>query len=222
MTTYSRTVTFSALLALVSSALCLVVLGVLHILSPEFDPSWRMVSEYANGEYSWLLSVFFVLWGFSSFALAYVLQPYLASRKAKIGLALLIVGGIGEWMAAIFDIQHSLHGLASFLGIGGSLVGATIISRQLAVHKAWESRRAVFRNLVVAMWLSIVLMAGSFIVLIATYASSGADMTAASNEITTLPEGVIALVGWANRLVIVTFLAWLGAAAYFALQLHKK
>jgi len=29
------------------------MLASLHALSPEFDPSWRVVSEDANGKYGW-------------------------------------------------------------------------------------------------------------------------------------------------------------------------
>jgi hypothetical protein len=42
----------------------------LHILTQEFDPSWRMISEYALGHYGWLLSLTFLAWGFSTWALA--------------------------------------------------------------------------------------------------------------------------------------------------------
>jgi len=36
-------------IAIGASAAALMLLASLHVLSPEFDPSWRMVSEYANG-----------------------------------------------------------------------------------------------------------------------------------------------------------------------------
>ena len=36
----------------------ILLLASLHVLSPEFAPSWRMVSEYAFGQYGWVLSVF--------------------------------------------------------------------------------------------------------------------------------------------------------------------
>lgn len=36
------------------------LLAALHLLSPEFPPSWRMVSEYAFGHYPWVLSLMFL------------------------------------------------------------------------------------------------------------------------------------------------------------------
>ena len=41
------------------TALSCAALIVLHVVSPEFAPSWRMVSEYANGGYPWLLLLVF-------------------------------------------------------------------------------------------------------------------------------------------------------------------
>jgi len=40
-------------ITLVASATSLLPLATLHVLSPEFDPSWRMVREYAIGGYKW-------------------------------------------------------------------------------------------------------------------------------------------------------------------------
>src|SRR5687768_12229497 len=96
-------------IALGTAAATVVLLGVLHILSPEFDPAWRMVSEYANGSYGWVLSLLFAAWGVSSLALAYYLRPQLKTRGGKIGLALLVLAGVGQVLAAIFDINHPLH-----------------------------------------------------------------------------------------------------------------
>ncbi|HEU0202629.1 MAG TPA: hypothetical protein VFR86_19630, partial [Burkholderiaceae bacterium] len=46
-----------AIAAAAISAFCLIAL---HIVSPEFEVSWRMVSEYANGKYGWLLTAVFL------------------------------------------------------------------------------------------------------------------------------------------------------------------
>ena len=39
----------AAYVAVLSVAVSCVSLVLLHVVSPEFAPSWRMVSEYANG-----------------------------------------------------------------------------------------------------------------------------------------------------------------------------
>ena len=52
----------------------------------------------------------------------------------------------------------------------------------------------------------------TFGILISTFMSSGAEMTGEAP--TTLPEGVIALVGWANRFLIVVYCAWIMLVAW--------
>ena len=46
----------AARLSIAAAGACLLLLASLHVLSPEFDPSFRVVSEYANGQYGWVLS----------------------------------------------------------------------------------------------------------------------------------------------------------------------
>src|SRR2546423_12010819 len=59
-----------ALLAIVAAVATLLLLAGLHILSPEFDPSLRMVSEYALGHYRWVLSLVFLARGIRPWALS--------------------------------------------------------------------------------------------------------------------------------------------------------
>src|SRR5947209_13437089 len=93
-----------ALLAIVAAVATLLLLASLHILSPEFDPSFRMVSEYALGHYGWVLSLMFLAWGMSSWALAVVIWSQVNTVAGKVGLWFLVIAGIGEALASIFDI----------------------------------------------------------------------------------------------------------------------
>src|SRR6266704_2425629 len=95
-----------ALLAIVAAAAALLLLASLHILSSEFDPSWRMVSEYALGHSGWVLSLMFLAWGISTWALAVALWSQVKTRAGKIGLWFLVIAGIGEALASVFDITH--------------------------------------------------------------------------------------------------------------------
>ncbi len=56
----------AARLSIGAVAATLLLLASLHILSPAFDPSFRMVSEYALGQYGWVLSLMFLAWGISA------------------------------------------------------------------------------------------------------------------------------------------------------------
>lgn len=54
--------------AILTTVATILLLAALHILSPEFSPSWRVISEYALGHYAWVLSLMFLFWGVSSWA----------------------------------------------------------------------------------------------------------------------------------------------------------
>jgi hypothetical protein len=90
----------AAYLAAFATAVSCVSLVALHVVSPEFAPSWRMASEYANGRQPGLLALVFGGWAMSSFALVMALWPLSNSRLGMVGLAFLAMAGIGQSMAA--------------------------------------------------------------------------------------------------------------------------
>ena len=210
----------SSLLAIGMSVAVLVLLAILHSLSPEFNPAWRMVSEYANGKYPMILSAMFFLWGAASWALAYMLWPHMQTTAGKIGLVFLILAGVGEAMAAVFDINHKLHGLSAMIGIPSLSIAAMLISVALIRTESWAIARTSLLWTANLTWVSILLMAIAFAVMMATYAQAGGDMSANAEVVTTLPDGVIALVGWANRFLIVVYCAWVMTVAWQALKLN--
>jgi len=211
----------AARLGIAASTAVLLSLASLHLLSPEFDPSWRMVSEYANGQYGWVLSLMFIAWAISSWALAFAIWSQVGTRAGQIGLVFLIAAGIGEAMASVFDINHPLHGLAALIGIGSLPVAALSISVSLGRTEAWFAARKLLLWTANLTWLSILLMAVAFAVLILTYTRAGGDMTAGA-AVTALPPGVIAFVGWANRLLIFAYCAWVATVAWQAIKLRKQ
>jgi len=210
-----------ARVAIGTSVAVLVLLAILHILSPEFSPAWRMVSEYANGKYAWVLSLLFFLWGAGSLALAYTLGPHLQTSAGKIGLFFLIAAGIGEAMAAVFDINHKLHSLSAMIGIPGLSIAAMLISVALVRTEPWSIARTSLLWTANLTWVSILLMGIAFAVMMATYAQAGGDVSANAEVVTTLPKGIIALVGWANRFLIVVYCAWVMTVAWYAIKLNQ-
>jgi hypothetical protein len=104
-------------LSIVATVISTVALISLHFLSPEFGPSWRMVSEYANGRFEWVLFTFFAFWGISVWCIAYILWSRVTSIPARVGVILLFVSGLGEILAGFFNVNHPQHGTAGALGI---------------------------------------------------------------------------------------------------------
>ena len=210
-----------AWLAIATSVAVIALLAGLHILSSEFDPAWRMVSEYANGQYGWVLSLMFFFWGLSSWALAYALWSQAQTTAGKVGLAFLVAAGIGEAMASVFDVNHSLHGLSALIGIPSLSIAAMLISVSLSRTQAWSRVKKSLLWTANLTWISVVLLIVSFIVMIVTYTQSGGDMNTTVVP-TSLPEGVIALVGWANRFLIVVYCIWVMTVAWQAIKVYGQ
>lgn len=213
-----RTAPLAARLALVADAATLLLLASLHVLSPEFAPSWRMVSEYALGRYGWVLSLMFLAWGISSWALAVSLWPQVSSRAGKVGICLLVVAGLGEAMAAVFDITHdSGHSIAGVLGMGGFPIAAILLSVSLGRASGWRSVKRPLLWLAHLSWISIVLLGATLALMTAQVVQIYGHLPA--HAPTALPAGVLGLDGWADRLYILSACAWLAVAAVRAVRL---
>jgi hypothetical protein len=218
VTTISQT---EARLAITASAAVLLLLASLHVLSPEFDPSWRMVSEYANGQYGWVLSLMFASWAVSSWSLAFAIWSQVGTRTGKISLVFLIAAGIGEAMASVFDINHPLHDLAGMIGIGSLPFAAMLISVSLGRTQPWSIAKKPLLFTANLTWISVILLAATFAVMIGTFIQSGAEIDPQAT-ITTLPLGVIGLVGWTNRFLILAYCVWVMTVAWQAIRVYAK
>jgi hypothetical protein len=193
---------YAAILSIAVSAASLVVL---HFVSSEFSPSWLMVSEYANGNHKWLLTIVFAAWAVSSFALAAALWPLWTMTLGKIGLVFLLLAGAGQLMGALFDINHKLHGPAAMIGIPSLCVAAILLTialsriQNIAAPPIWSAHLP---------WISFVLMLGAFALFFSALKAAGVDMSGQSGPLKELPEGVSGFVGWANRLLFAASYLW--------------
>lgn len=202
-------------LAIAATALSAVSLLLLHPLSPDFDPSWRMVSEYANGRYSWLLAVVFSAWSISSFALLVALWPLPATTAGRFGLFFLALAGVGQAMGALFDINHPLHGPAAMIGIPSLCIAAVLITPAVArtgagVLPLWTAHLP---------WISFALMLGTLGLFFSNLRTAGVDMAGRTTPLAALPEGVVGgYAGWANRLLFVSSYVWTALASCAVLK----
>jgi hypothetical protein len=196
---------FAARLSLTSAVVALVSLASLHVLSPEFDPSRRAVSEYALGQYAWLLSLMFVAWGLSAWALAFAIRSQVRGIGGSVGLVFLVVAGIGEAMASVFDVSWpQLHGLSAAIGIPSLPIAAVLISVSLGRTQTWHPARRILLWAANLTWISLALLA---IVILSSTAKLGSGQ---------------ALIGWPNRLLIVAYSAWVITVAWQALRVRSK
>lgn len=214
----SRPAAFSAIAA---ACAALLLLASLHVLSPEFSPAWRMVSEYGNGNYEWVLSLMFLSWGLSSVALAYAIRSQATTRLGKFGLVFLVIAGVGDVMGGVFDINHDPgHSIAGALGIIGLPIAAVSISVSLGRTEPWSPVRSALLWTANLTWVSVVLLALTFIVMIATFMHVQGGLPTQVPQ--AIPPGVVALVGWANRLLVVSYCGWVIAVAWQAIRISQS
>jgi hypothetical protein len=207
--------------AIAAAVVTTLLLVCLRVLSPEFDPSYRMISEYALGGYGWVLSMTFLAWGISSCSLALAIRSRVRTRGGRVGVAFLVVAGLGQAMASVFDIRNdTMHSLAGALGILGMPVAAVLVTVSLIRDPDWTPVRQRLLVLAHLVWISRILLVGTLGLLVWSFMANYGSLP--SQAPPALPHGVIGLVGWADRLLVVVDCSWVAVVAAHAIRLHAK
>ena len=212
----------AAWFAIFTTLLAVLLLAALHILSPEFSPSWRMISEYALGRYGWLLSLMFLCSGVGCWALALAIRPEIRTNAGKLGLLLLFISGTGGVLAAFFDVNRPVgHGIAGLLGVVSFPISALLLSVALGRNEAWRSNRKRLLRLANLSWISVVLLIATLaIMIIQLRVANGGHLPQHAPR--SLPSGVLPLAGWADRMIVLSNWAWVFLAAYRAIRVRRN
>ena len=210
-----------AQLVLVTAGLALLLLLGLHVASPEFDPGWRMISEYALGRHNGLLLAFFLAWGCSSLLLSALLWQEVSSGWGKLGVGFLLLSAVGEFMGGVFNLKHRLHGLAFGLGVPSLPVAALLIGHHLAGRAGWSAHEHTIILASHATWVSVVLMAVAMAVMFAGFRKAGIAMGPDAQAPERVPPGVLALGGYANRVLVLCSVGWLMLMAWVFLSTRQ-
>lgn len=198
--------TFMAYSTMALGVISLLSLLTLHFVSTEFKPNFRMISEYALGNYKWMLTLFFICWGLCSILSGCILWNEVTTFWSKLGVTLVFVTGVGAIMGGLFDVQHKLHGLSFGIGVPFLPIGALLITYHL-IHKAkWQQYSIPLLVSSHAIWVSLVLMALSMFLLFSSLKSAGIPYGPDAAPLSVLPKGVIGINGCANRLLVVCYL----------------
>jgi len=207
----------AARVSFAAAATFVVLLIALHFIEPEFDPSWRFISEYELGRFGWVMSLAFLCLAISYVTLFIAIRLQLRTIAGRIGLALLLVSAVGLAMAGIFttdpittspeDATTSgmLHGVGGSLGIAMTFAAA-IISWNLARNPSWSSaRRALLWTASIAVACTI----GFIVYLIVALPSDGMF-------------GPAVLAGGIGRIEILAYSAWLMVVSSKAIRVHGQ
>ncbi|HQQ97068.1 MAG TPA: DUF998 domain-containing protein [Cyclobacteriaceae bacterium] len=204
----------AVLLSIASGIMQILLLAALHFLSPKFDPTWRVISEYALGQFSWVLSLMFITGALNVWALVYSLKNEIITKSGRVGLVFLIISGIGTALAAVFEIPHPLHNIAGLLGVLGLPLGAMLVSISISRMPRWMNAKNVILWTANLTWIGLAVFVVSMIVLMVTYARAGGDMSIKPDAIEkVLPHGTIAYNGIANRILVLLTPLWTIAVA---------
>ena len=214
VTATSRT---AAHLSLAAAATFLVLLAALHFIKPELDPSWRVISEYALGDYGWIMVTAFLSLALSCVSLFVPIRSQIRTLGGKIGLAFLLVAAAGLVIAAIFTTDPitasqdeltthgNLHALGAALGTAFP-IAAALIGLSLARNRAWSPARRSLLWAASLAWIGFLVFTLSMVVMFPDDGTFGPDV----------------LIGWPNRFMMVAYSAWLMVVAWQAVKLRRQ
>jgi hypothetical protein len=190
-------VAIAAVTALVAGGITAGLIALLHVLEPEYDPSWRMISEYSVGRYGWVMRVAFVTMAISPGAMCVALWPF--GGAWTIGLAAVALGALG---AAFIDADPIMtpRAQATPIGRAHTVLGIVLLAGfpPAALFAGVGVAGALGWTLAIA---SAVPWAGLVWFLIAAAPAHGQG---GSPEIR---------IGWPDRFCLLAYLAWVVLAA---------
>jgi hypothetical protein len=203
----------AATVSLAAIGLSALLIIALHYIKPELAPSWRMLSEYANGSNGWIMKIAFWLMALSNFALAIALYNRAGTFAAKIGIGLHVIVALALIGAGLFDMDPitikpelatrngQLHGLTAMVGVPGQVLAALTLAWGLTRSgQVFESSGLVLVG--VALTTLVCLSAMFGYLALALPANGG--------------FGPTVMAGWLNRLVVASSVVWLATAAWMA------
>lgn len=142
----------AATIAIVGGIAFMVLVGLLHVLESNFDPTWHFISEYELGRYGFLMHLAFVALATSLAATAVSLWSQPRTQLGYIGLAGFMLAAIGILMAGVFttdsittpqnamDFSGNMHILGAALDY--SPVAMLLLSISLWRKRAWRPMRS--------------------------------------------------------------------------------
>lgn len=190
-------------ISLASAAAFAAIVVLLHFLRPELDPSWRMISEYEDGRWGVLMRLAFICLSASCLALAAILWRHVWAFAD----ALFILAGSGPLIAAVFAPDAIMAPRSAKTAAGGwHAVGGTLfilgfpVAVSLITASAGGPLFAPLRSWLP--WLSAVVWLGFLAFLAAAAMYRTADVGSLAMKI-----------GWPNRFLAFTYVAWIVVVA---------
>jgi hypothetical membrane protein len=189
---------------IVGVAIFVLAVLALHVLQPGLNPLDDAVSYYVHGKSGWLLTVGLIALGFGSLCLVFGLDRTTGGRWATTGRWLVGVWAVGVLLAGVFpadppghwneppSLPGMIHGNAAILAILVLPLGALCLARSFRHDQRWRRDASLLLVLAVAAAISLILFMAS---LVPVFVRPGPPI----------------LLGLSERILLVTYSAWLAA-----------
>jgi hypothetical protein len=138
--------------------------------------------------------------------LALALVQIVSGLWGYLGTALLFISGVGAVLGGLFNVNHNKHGLAFALGVPPLPIAALILNYHLLNSKVITETNSLLAAH--ATWVSVILMGISMMLMFSGFKKAGVTWDKDSPPPTEVPKGVIALGGYANRLLVFCYIFW--------------
>jgi hypothetical protein len=155
----------AALASIAAGCLFALLLLGLHLVEPEFDPTWRFVSEYALGSAGWMMTLAFLSLAISLLTAALSVIRHIHTIFGFIGLIILVIAAAGFLLAAAFQTDpittaadaYTLSGRIHVFGasLDYSPVGMLLTGWALSRTNRWRHLR---RPLMITASIAFLLM----------------------------------------------------------------
>jgi hypothetical protein len=205
----------TAKITLIASIAYLIILALLHVIKPEVTPSWQTLSIYARGDWGWVGQLAYCLLGLTHIGMFFTLRRQVKSRYGKVGLVFLLIAGIGGIFGGIgvsdplntpqdqATVSGQIHAIGAALEIWGAPIAALLITLNiLRKNTQWHQQRSLL------VFMAILPFAGLFL-----FMGSGA---AAGTSV-----GPGDVIGYMNRIAILTYMIWQLTLASIVLKQHN-
>jgi hypothetical protein len=206
----------SGYIPILFAAIFLSILLVLHFLKPEFEPSWRMISEYEIGRFGWLMRLAFFCWGLSVLALLIIIWPSLQPISGTISRWWFVLIVIALFGAGIFKTNpitdrtpnrvNTIHTLCGAIVIISFPIVSTLTIRSLLYNSLWSDNQSLLIIGTLLVWIGVIAYFASIIIARVKHPKAG--------EV----GGPHVYHGWPNRFMVVTYIIWISLIAVIAMH----
>ena len=204
----------AAQLAFGAGGIFLLILASLHLLRPDLDPTWRVISEYEIGPHGWLMRLAFLALAIAAATLGIASYTQIRTLGGYLGLVLLGLSAVGMVLAGLFDTDPITASAGARTPTGrlhelGAMLDSIPFAAPLITYSMTRDR-LVHPTTLRLRWVAWVPLIGTVLFL-----ASLARMLPAHGG----AFGPDVLIGLPNRLMIITHCAWLMLAAAYLLRL---